>query len=112
MASCLGFVAHVLTTLPPSQLENSIFRIQGDCKTLLEIGEMYGDRAPIAFVDEMPGPHAAHLNVMMPLVAAGCGSSGWDVVANKELEGENAAGGSNHLWEDHRWITIKEFHNL
>ncbi|KAF8147771.1 hypothetical protein K438DRAFT_1625957, partial [Mycena galopus ATCC 62051] len=38
IADIAGFVAYVLTALPPSELENRTFRIQGDRATMAELG--------------------------------------------------------------------------
>lgn len=50
-------------------------------------------------------PLADGLQRLLEVVGA---STGFDPVSGKILEGENAAGSGNGLWENHQWKTFKE----
>jgi len=85
-----GFVAHILTTLPPSELANKIFRIQGAHLTLLEIAALLGHENDVEHVDSFPDEFKTFLH---NLIESGEGSTG---------------GTSNHLWEGHQWKGFKD----
>ncbi|KDQ14393.1 hypothetical protein BOTBODRAFT_32853 [Botryobasidium botryosum FD-172 SS1] len=85
-----GFTAHVLTTLPPSQLNNAIFRIEGTQKTLREVAALYGDAFPVEQVDTFPDEFRTWLH---RFIESGQGTTG---------------GSSNDLWEGHHWKGITE----
>jgi uncharacterized protein YbjT (DUF2867 family) len=104
-----GFVAHVLTELPPSELENRIFRIQGDRKTLLEVAALFGDKATVEHIETFGGEGMeAYRTQFHHFVEQGRVSTGWDEPSKKEGTGEKAAGSSNSLWPGHQWKTIKD----
>ncbi|KAF7367169.1 BHLH domain-containing protein [Mycena sanguinolenta] len=73
-----GFVAHVLTTLPPSQLENRILRLEGDRASMNQVAAKFN--VPIDHVDALPAgtPRAEMLAAFMKIIEAGGGSTGWD----------------------------------
>ncbi|KAJ7246111.1 hypothetical protein B0H12DRAFT_1187386 [Mycena haematopus] len=104
-----GFVAHVLTTLPPSQLENRTLRIQGARATWNEIAAMCN--LSVERVDAIPGPGTL-LTMLSRLLDTGAGSTGWDQGQRKDGDGEDAAGSANALWPGHEWRGIKEVLNL
>ncbi|KAJ6549834.1 hypothetical protein B0H19DRAFT_1264739 [Mycena capillaripes] len=79
-----GFVVHVLTTLPSAELENKIFRIQGDRTKANDLGALFKTAV----------------------------DTGWSVVTKSEGTGDAAAGSANKLWPGHHWKTIKEVHGL
>jgi len=85
-----GFTAYVLTTLPPSQLANAIFRIQGSHVTLVEVAGILGHENDIEHVDSFPDAFKSFLHNH---IESGNGSTGGD---------------SNHLWEGHKWKEIKD----
>jgi len=85
-----GFTAHVLTTLPPSELQNAVFKIQGASASLNEIGALLEGKYPVEHVDKLDGELSTHLQ---QIVESGQGNTG---------------GTSNGLWEGHQWKTIKE----
>lgn len=99
-----GFLAHVLTTLAPSELHNSTFRIQGERSTLRQIASLYYPDKPIVQVsDNIPdSPFQTHLH---KILERGAASTGYDVRVGGE--GKDAAGSSNSLWEGHEWKGIK-----
>lgn len=103
-----GFVAHVLTTLSPSELEDKLFRIQGEQRTLAELAPLL--RTTIAHVDEIPGPGGDFFTLLLATAEKGHGSTGWDIAAGKE--GKDGAGSSNELWQGHQWRTIREVLDL
>ncbi|KAJ6450798.1 hypothetical protein C8R45DRAFT_1057183 [Mycena sanguinolenta] len=107
-----GFLAHVLRTLPSSQLENRILRIQGDRASMNQIAAKFN--VPIDHVDALPeeAPMVAFLTAFMKIFEAGGGSTGWDQANRREGEGEEAAGSSNKLWEGHKWRTIEDVYSL
>lgn len=99
-----GFTAHVLTTLPPSELANSIFRIEGEHSSLAEIATMYGDKVEVVHVDEFP--HDEFRTFLHDIHDKGMASTRYDFFSGKELS--EGAGSSNKLWAGHRWKGIKE----
>ncbi|KAJ7056578.1 hypothetical protein C8F01DRAFT_992790, partial [Mycena amicta] len=48
-----SFVAHILTSVPVSELENQTFRLQGDRLHLKDMGTILN--AKVEYVDEIPG---------------------------------------------------------
>ncbi|KAJ7039627.1 hypothetical protein C8F04DRAFT_1085933 [Mycena alexandri] len=103
-----GFLVHVLTTLPPSELENRTLRIEGDRATLNEIALRVKTTAD--YLDSVEGKEGKFLTHMLKLFEYGGGSNGWDEV-NKREGSEGAASG-NALWPGHHWQTIEEVLNL
>nr|GAT61312.1 predicted protein [Mycena chlorophos] len=110
IADTTGFLVHVLTTLPPSLLENKIFRLQGDRIKANDLGALFN--TTVEHVDEIPGPMGAETKAFMLVANQGPGSTGWDGLTGKEGTGENAAGSANGLWAGHHWTTIKELFDL
>ncbi|KIK97895.1 hypothetical protein PAXRUDRAFT_135384 [Paxillus rubicundulus Ve08.2h10] len=103
-----GFVAYVLTTLPPSSLHDATFRIQGERTSLAAIGALYEARnppVPVAHVTELPGGFVKQ-TFLQNKFEEGRLSSGWDNFLDKDVP-ENAGSG-NEAWEGHRWKTVKE----
>ncbi|KAH7928778.1 NAD(P)-binding protein [Leucogyrophana mollusca] len=107
-----GFLAYVLTHLPPSQLHNATFRIQGERKTLRELAALYGDRVPVVDISEFPSSvkNGAPRAVLQAIFNSGIGSTGFDAAEGKD--DEQRAGSSNSLWPGHQWRTVKEVLNL
>ncbi|KAJ7075149.1 hypothetical protein B0H15DRAFT_1027211 [Mycena belliarum] len=108
-----GFVAHVLTTSPPSELENQIIRLEGDRRTFLELGALF--KAEVEHVPDaggITGEQAQIKGMLLGIVATGAGSSGWDAHAKVEGTGSRGAGSGNTLWPGHQWKTFKDIHNL
>ncbi|KAJ7035088.1 hypothetical protein C8F04DRAFT_550542 [Mycena alexandri] len=103
-----GFVVHALTTLPPSELENRTFRLEGDRATLNELATKFN--TSVDHIDSVSGEGGEFITHLLKLFEAGTGSSGWDE-ANKRDASEGAASG-NASWPGHHWKTIKEVHNL
>ncbi|KAH7921159.1 NAD(P)-binding protein [Leucogyrophana mollusca] len=107
-----GFLAYVLTTLPPSKLSNVVFRIEGERGSMSDISKLYSKsgKAPVEYVDKFPHtnqiPAAEFREYLQKRFDMGAGSTGWDVVAGKE--GDEPAGSANALWEGHRWKSVKE----
>ncbi|KAJ6466126.1 hypothetical protein C8R47DRAFT_1188118 [Mycena vitilis] len=104
-----GFVAHILTTLPPSQLENRIFRLEGERASLNDVAGLF--KASIEYVDSVAGEAAELKTGVARELDSGAGSTGWDRVENVEGLGSDAAGSANALWPGHHWKTIKEVHS-
>ncbi|KAK7028328.1 NmrA domain-containing protein [Favolaschia claudopus] len=105
-----GFVAYVLTSLAPSELENRTFRIEGDRATMNELGGIFNTE--VEHVDEISGPMGGFATMMLRIVDTGVGSTGWDAEKKAEKTGSEAAGSANGLWPGHHWKSIKEVHNL
>ncbi|KAJ7350870.1 hypothetical protein DFH08DRAFT_862530 [Mycena albidolilacea] len=101
-----GFVAHVLTTAPPSELEDRILRLEGDRTTLSGLAALFN--TSIEHVDGFGDARTLLQNVM----ATGAGSTGWDGLKKAEGTGSNAAGSANALWPGHQWQSIKEIYKL
>ena len=105
-----GFVAYILTTLPPSKLKNRIFRLQGDRASLNDLGAQF--KTSVEHLDRIPGDAGALKTELLSLLGSGAGSTGWDEANKVEKTGNDAAGSANGLWSDHRWRSIREVHNL
>ncbi|KAJ6522344.1 hypothetical protein DFH09DRAFT_1191722 [Mycena vulgaris] len=103
-----GFVAHVLTTLPPAELENRIFRLEGDRTTLTELGPLF--KTSVEHLAEISGEPGK--TKLLSLADRGSLSSGWNEAKKAEGTGADAAGSANALWPGHQWKTIKDVHNL
>ncbi|KAK1215132.1 hypothetical protein PQX77_022268 [Marasmius sp. AFHP31] len=100
-----GFVAHVLTTLPPSELVDRCFRIEGDHTTILELGKRLNKE--VAFVDKIPGEPLNDLkNTLVLIFDKGEGSTAWDHA--KQGLREHGTGNHNHLWSGHKWKTFAD----
>ncbi|KAJ7677336.1 NAD(P)-binding protein [Mycena rosella] len=105
-----GFVAHVLTTLPPSELENRGFRIEGDRTTMNELGALF--KTSVEHVDHITGEGGEFTTFLLTVLESGAGSTGWNETTKSEGSGSAAAGSANALWPGHKWQTIKEVLNL
>ncbi|KAJ6520579.1 hypothetical protein DFH09DRAFT_227325 [Mycena vulgaris] len=105
-----GFVAHVVTTLPPSELANRVFRLEGERRTLNELGPLF--KTTVEHVDQIPGELGELRTGLIGLMGAGPGSTGWDAVSKVEGSGSKAAGSASAYWPGHQWKTLKEVHNL
>ncbi|KAJ6467457.1 hypothetical protein C8R45DRAFT_838554, partial [Mycena sanguinolenta] len=105
-----GFVAYVVTTLPPSELENSTFRLEGDRLSLNDlVTQLKATVEHVDYIDEATGPLITYL---LEILDRGAGSTGWDEAKKTEGLGINAAGSSNALWPGHHWQTAKEVLNI
>lgn len=104
-----GYVAHILTTQPPSRLLDVEVRIEGQRTTLSEISALYKGSVPVVHCDALPteGVFAADVRTRYQQgFDVGRASCGW----NPDTETDNAelASKDNSLWEGHRWLTIGE----
>ncbi|KAH7908255.1 hypothetical protein BJ138DRAFT_1013162 [Hygrophoropsis aurantiaca] len=104
-----GFIAYVLTQLPPSKLENATFRIEGQRTTLNDVGALYGSKVPTAHVTELPEGFTKQ-TFLHGQIEKGRLSSGWNNYTDSD-EPEKAASG-NAAWEGHKWKSVKEALNL
>ncbi|KAJ7443255.1 hypothetical protein B0H11DRAFT_2093161 [Mycena galericulata] len=105
-----GFVVHVLTTLPSAELENKIFRIEGERTKANDLGALF--KTAVEYVTEIPGETGDIKTRAATELDSGLGSTGWSVVTKSEGTGDAAAGSANKLWPGHHWKTIKEVHGL
>jgi hypothetical protein len=110
MVDVTGFVAYVLTTLPPRELENRTFRIQGDRASMNELGPIFNTE--VEHTDQITGPMGEFRMAYLGLVDTGVGSTGWDAEKKAERSGSEAAGSANALWAGHQWKSIKDVHSL
>ncbi|KAL1701559.1 hypothetical protein EV121DRAFT_282563 [Schizophyllum commune] len=98
-----GFIAHVVTHYPVSDLANKALRIEGERLTLDGLGTIL--EAPVEKVEEVPllpgGPPAFILLGLQAGIEKG--------LMNQEakISEEDGAGGANHMWPGHRWTTLK-----
>lgn len=99
----LGFTAYVLTTLPRTQLENAVFRIEGENASLLDVAALFGDKLQVEHVDKFP---LGLLNYLHDKLENGQASTRYDAVSGKDLVGKDA--NHNYLWEGHQWKGIKD----
>ncbi|KAJ6467394.1 hypothetical protein C8R45DRAFT_1063991 [Mycena sanguinolenta] len=105
-----GFVAYVLTTLPPSELENSIFRLEGERLSLNDLATQLN--ATVEYVDSIDGAAGPFKTYLLGILDSGAGTTGWEEAKKTEGSGINAAGSSNALWPGHHWRTAKEVLNI
>ncbi|KAJ7035455.1 hypothetical protein C8F04DRAFT_1221174 [Mycena alexandri] len=105
-----GFVVHVLTTLPSAELENKIFRIEGQRTKANDLGALF--KTAVEYVTKIPGEMGDLKTRVATELDSGLGSTGWSVVTKSEGTGDAAASSANKLWPGHHWKTIKEVHGL
>ncbi|KAJ7026201.1 hypothetical protein C8F04DRAFT_120498 [Mycena alexandri] len=105
-----GFVVHVLTTLPSAELENKIFRIEGERTKANDLGALF--KTAVEYVTKIPGEMGDLKTRVATELDSGLGSTGWSVVTKSEGTGDAAASSANKLWPGHHWKTIKEVHGL
>ncbi|KAJ7116388.1 NAD(P)-binding protein [Mycena epipterygia] len=105
-----GFVAYVLTNLPPSELNDRVFRLEGDRATMKDLGALF--KTSVEHADQITGEMGEFKTYLLSVLESGAGSTGWDEERKAEGSGSNAAGSSNALWPGHQWQTMKEVHNL
>ncbi|KAF7366620.1 NmrA domain-containing protein [Mycena sanguinolenta] len=103
-----GFVAYVLTSLPPSELQDRMFRLEGERTSLNDLGVQLN--IPVVHVDRIEGDEVK--TRLGKLLDSGAGSTGWDEENQREKTGSDAAGSANALWPGHRWKSIREVLNL
>ncbi|KAJ7121802.1 hypothetical protein C8R43DRAFT_1033493 [Mycena crocata] len=103
-----GFTAHILATLPRSQLNNKVFRIEGQHGSMIDVAKALNTTVVVS--NPMPGPISAVpiLTFYQERFAAGACSTGWDQARQVEGIGKVAAGSSNGLWPGHIWKTLTE----
>lgn len=101
----VGFTAHVLTSLPYSQLSDAVFRIEGGRATLMEIAAMYGGRYEVVHVNGFPD--SPFLTFAYQLNDQGKSTIGFDFATQTELSNR-----SKDLWEGHSWKGIKQLLQL
>ncbi|KAG1731591.1 uncharacterized protein EDB91DRAFT_1153455 [Suillus paluster] len=104
-----GYLAHILTTQPPSRLLDVEVRIEGQRATLLEIIALYKGSVPVVHCDAVPTEGVVAVEVRTLLqqrFEIGGASCGW----NPETGSDDAelARKDNLLWEGHRWLTVGE----
>ncbi|KAJ7740098.1 hypothetical protein B0H16DRAFT_1378637 [Mycena metata] len=110
VADISGFVAYVLTHLPPFELQNRIFRLEGERIRMNDLGPLFN--TSVEHVDRIPGEVGERRTALLKLLDSGAGSTGWDEAHKRERSGDDAAGSGNALWPGHRWKGIKEVLNL
>ncbi|KAG1863093.1 hypothetical protein F4604DRAFT_1048293 [Suillus subluteus] len=104
-----GYVAHILTTQPPSRLLDVEVHIEGQRATLSEISALYKGSVPVVHCDALPteGVVAADFGTrLQQSFDVGNASSGWN--PDTETDDAELASKDNSLWEGHRWLTIGE----
>ncbi|KAJ7206203.1 hypothetical protein C8J57DRAFT_1441229 [Mycena rebaudengoi] len=104
------FVVHVLTTLPSAELENKIFRIEGERTTANDLGALF--KTAVEYATEIPGEMGEIKTIVATELDSGLGSTGWSDVTKSEGTGDAAASSANKLWPGNHWNTIKEVHGL
>ncbi|KAG0696293.1 hypothetical protein DFH29DRAFT_813173 [Suillus ampliporus] len=104
-----GYVAHILTTQPPSRLLDVEVRIEGQRATLSEISTLYKGSVPVVHCDALPteGVVAAEFRMLLQRrFEVGGGSCGWDPETG--IDDAGLARKDNSLWEGHHWLTVGE----
>jgi hypothetical protein len=101
-----GFIAHVLTSLPPAKLHDATFRVEGERTSFNKVGALYASKnIPVEHVTSLPEGYVKQ-TLLQGLFEQGRGSSGWDNYADKDVP-EDAHSG-NAAWPGHQWKTVKE----
>ncbi|KAF5344009.1 hypothetical protein D9758_012914 [Tetrapyrgos nigripes] len=123
-----SFLAHILTTLPLSQLSNTHFRLQGERLTVRQIADRLG-KPYVTNVEAIPGSRPSDWK-FRTLIASQCdsgvGSTGWDHFTQKDnpgpgpnpmsgkgeggegSENSEATGSGNKFWEGHVWKRLED----
>lgn len=96
----------MLTALPPSELQDKIFRVQGQALSMAEIAKILNTN-----IENVPAPHPL-VDFLRRQYGIGAASTGWNPITQKAGEGSEAAGSANHLWAGHRWKMLQESLNL
>ncbi|KAF8845746.1 NAD(P)-binding protein [Paxillus ammoniavirescens] len=100
-----GFLAYVLTHLPPQDLYGRTLRIEGQRYSLGEVAGLYGDNITVVhaprFPDDIDDPRLREY--LQEKVEAGAGT----VTYNFET-GKDDYKLDNDLWPGHRWQTVEE----
>ncbi|KAJ7794328.1 hypothetical protein B0H14DRAFT_3497082 [Mycena olivaceomarginata] len=89
-----GFVAHILTTAPPSELEDRIL-LEGARSTLNDLAPLFG--TSVDHVDRLTGETGEFQTALQIFMDAGAGSTSWDGLKKVEGTGSSAAGSANAL---------------
>ncbi|KAJ7659541.1 hypothetical protein DFH06DRAFT_1269108 [Mycena polygramma] len=110
LAEVAGFVAYILTHLPPPELEDRIFRLEAERACLNDLGEYF--KCAVEHVSIITGEHGAAKTMLLGHFDTGAGSTGWDAANKVERSGTEAAGSGNAAWPGHKWRGIKEVLNL
>jgi len=113
MSDIGGYLAHILTTLPPSKLLNTVFRIEGDRATLNDFAALYEKAGvPIQRAEKVPEDvkDAFVREYLQQRTDTGGVSTRWDIVSGREIGGEE--GNMNGLWEGHVWTSVRTLHAL
>lgn len=100
-----GYLAYVLTHLPPQELNNRTLRIEGQRCSYLQIAEKYGDTVKIVHAPQFPEDIDNHRlrGYLQTKAEAGAGTVTYDVkTSNDEYKLDN------DLWPGHHWLTVRE----
>ncbi|KAG1716762.1 hypothetical protein ID866_360 [Astraeus odoratus] len=102
------YLAHVLTTLAPEQLNNVELRIEGQRATFRELAELYKGKLPTEFVDSIPKdlPLAGIMEWLQRYAEMGAISTGYDSSLKKD--DPTLAGSANKLYPGYKFRTVKE----
>lgn len=102
------FIAYVSTHLPPSQLNNARFRLQGERLTTKEIASRL--RKPIEYVDAIPGEGSELRTIVATESEHRAGSTGFnhELQKDNDVNGPEGAGSGNRFWPGHVWRTMED----
>lgn len=89
--------------MPPPELNDKIFRIEGQRATLLEIATIL--KAPTEFVEKIPGDSSGLLTFLSKTFEEGKPYTSWSPADGKDLEEKE--GNHNYLWTGHKWQSIE-----
>ncbi|KAF9009273.1 hypothetical protein BDZ89DRAFT_1078593 [Hymenopellis radicata] len=92
-----GYVAHILTALPLSDLENSVLLIEGQSMSLNEAAALYNKKPTYISLESLEEPSLLSISALS--MQAGQGPA--EVV-------EARSGRSNALWPGHVWKQLKD----
>ncbi|KAJ7503225.1 hypothetical protein B0H11DRAFT_1853397 [Mycena galericulata] len=101
-----GFVGYILTSLPPSELNDHIFRLEGDRASLQDLAMRFNTTAE--HVARIEGEEGEAKTAVSIILSSGAGSTGWDAIIEADRSGDEGAGSGNKVWPGHVWRSIKD----
>ncbi|KAF9022192.1 NAD(P)-binding protein [Hymenopellis radicata] len=102
-----GYVAHILTALSLSDLENSVLLLEGQSMSFNEAAALYNKKPTYISVESLEPPM---VKALIGVVDAGWVRTGFDITnpdAPAEVV-EARSGRSNALWPGHVWKQLKD----
>ncbi|KAF7334642.1 NmrA domain-containing protein [Mycena venus] len=95
IADVAGFVAYILTSFPPSEVEDRIFRLEGDRASLRDLAVRFN--TTMEHVSRIEGEEGEAKTAVSVILSSGAGSTGWDAITEADRSGDEAAGSGNKM---------------